>query len=915
MDEKNIALLGFVSKAADYLKDKLNDDAEEIKEIGKVDLDMIKSELSSKLDNSFSSTKNDADDLINAGQEAFESFISKKPKMIDEFADIFNVDFKKENDEKDEKIINHLMSILKEPVKQDEEDEYVEMISKAASLPVEEEKQEPVEIYKNDDKDQEIDDIFSEIMAHEENNNEDENIEEETIDDLFNNEEVKEEVEDKKEDSKITPGELKTILEDALGNVYKEINRSNEEILEKFKNVEDKINSSNNPLEVEEEPASFEDVETKDYEPIPLSESLRRLKGDEEYRGVYTYNSVLRKDYKEEKEDYDRNDLVSDYFKKLKNAFVDDKTNDEIAQLEDEKVSDDNNEETIEDNTQEETKTDEMVDAAYEAIAELDVDEVLSIDNLVKDVEKVANKVPAFVDHTNYVEMESTEEYVIEEPNKEEYASEIEENEIPIIEENVETSIKNVETDNVETNVELEDEIDEILSHTDVKEEEVEPSVEENSVDVDDILDLETLSSLLENLKVEEKANESSLEGNKENDVPTEETINETEEIHKDISKEIKPAVEEIQETLEEHTEPEIINILDENYEDIASKLQDVAIELNGENEPIVEEEPIIDETEPIVEEPQEVVEDEPVVEETVEPQIINIFEENYEDIASKLKNIVIELNGEVEPVKEEIKQEVENEPVESIIQDIPRFDELFDQLALDEESDAKESLDELSLQEENQEERTFIDEAYIEDYNNRTLDQIYIANPGLDALQESEELEEESVEDETSNIVLEEQENVEETKDEIDELLDDVDDDLASKLIKEREAEEAKNEVYESIKTLYPYLTNGFIKGVYELKESLARDYKDEEEIIILHRLVFRNVDGLRRFAEIMMSHDYMVNVDEKQMIVDAFKEHINCDGKILTDIFEVANQARLLTGEYEGYRIIEKDGDNQFE
>ena len=33
--------------------------------------------------------------------------------------------------------------------------------------------------------------------------------------------------------------------------------------------------------------------------------------------------------------------------------------------------------------------------------------------------------------------------------------------------------------------------------------------------------------------------------------------------------------------------------------------------------------------------------------------------------------------------------------------------------------------------------------------------------------------------------------------------------------------------------------------------------------------------------------------------------KEFVNTDGKILTNIFEIANQARLLHGEYEGYRV----------
>ena len=59
----------------------------------------------------------------------------------------------------------------------------------------------------------------------------------------------------------------------------------------------------------------------------------------------------------------------------------------------------------------------------------------------------------------------------------------------------------------------------------------------------------------------------------------------------------------------------------------------------------------------------------------------------------------------------------------------------------------------------------------------------------------------------------------------------------------------------------------------------------------------------------EVILAHGYAVNVDEKQMIVDVFKSHVNTDGRILTDIFEIANQAKLLDGEYEGYKIIEND------
>ena len=187
----------------------------------------------------------------------------------------------------------------------------------------------------------------------------------------------------------------------------------------------------------------------------------------------------------------------------------------------------------------------------------------------------------------------------------------------------------------------------------------------------------------------------------------------------------------------------------------------------------------------------------------------------------------------------------------------------------------------------------------YIEDYNKRSIDDIYIANPGA-------EEEKEDIEEASEDIVIEEPKD----KDAVSELLNDYDQNVAADIEdKLNKQEELKKEIYNSIKSIYPYLSNGFIKGVYDLKDSLSNEYKDGEEIIILHRLVFKDVVGLRKFVDIIMSHEYLVNVDEKQMIVDTFKEHINSDGKILTDIFEVANQAKLLTGEYEGYRIIEKN------
>ena len=115
--------------------------------------------------------------------------------------------------------------------------------------------------------------------------------------------------------------------------------------------------------------------------------------------------------------------------------------------------------------------------------------------------------------------------------------------------------------------------------------------------------------------------------------------------------------------------------------------------------------------------------------------------------------------------------------------------------------------------------------------------------------------------------------------------------------------------EVYDKIHAAYPYLSNGFIRSVYDLKETIAREYPLNEKIIILHRTSFNNVENLRQYVEITLKHGYMINADEKKMIVDAFRQHINTDGKIITSIFEVANQSALLSGEYEGYRVLFED------
>lgn len=133
---------------------------------------------------------------------------------------------------------------------------------------------------------------------------------------------------------------------------------------------------------------------------------------------------------------------------------------------------------------------------------------------------------------------------------------------------------------------------------------------------------------------------------------------------------------------------------------------------------------------------------------------------------------------------------------------------------------------------------------------------------------------------------------------------------DLRKQMMAEDEAlqqkEMANSDVYTKIHDAFPSLSVSFVRSVYDLKDSFASENPQESSIILLHRILFKNVDELRSFVEIVLNHDYNINADESKMIVDTFKQVANADGKIMTNIFEVANQANVLNGVYEGYRII---------
>ena len=148
-------------------------------------------------------------------------------------------------------------------------------------------------------------------------------------------------------------------------------------------------------------------------------------------------------------------------------------------------------------------------------------------------------------------------------------------------------------------------------------------------------------------------------------------TLEELTEVIGEIEEKVEPEVEvELIKEEEPIVVPERIeepyNYIEQDYADIAELLKNEVLELNGPVEPVKEEEVI--------------VEPEIIVPERVE-EPYNHIEQDYADIAELLKKEVLELNGPVEPVKEEEEVIVEPE-----LSELTNLDTLIDGLVVEEE-------------------------------------------------------------------------------------------------------------------------------------------------------------------------------------------------------------------------------------
>lgn len=285
-----------------------------------------------------------------------------------------------------------------------------------------------------------------------------------------------------------------------------------------------------------------------------------------------------------------------------------------------------------------------------------------------------------------------------------------------------------------------------------------------------------------------------------------------------------------------------------------------------------------------------DVIDDTLLIDEEADPAIDSIFSEIIEN-ESKPVEIEEEQTSEVE-TPEIIEVAIIEE--ETIKLDAPEFKKA----AIEEEPTKLEAPEfkEVAIEEEptnldatENKEDAVEEETENTDYS-KVFDDLPLENPGVD---------EEKVEETP----------VEETQTYVNTLIDELREQMVKEDAIKKEEEEKEKAIFNSVHEIYPNLSQEFVMAAYGLKQPLADEYPVNQKLIILHRISFDDVDNLRKFVEIGLSHDYTINADENKLIVDILKEFVNSDGKILTNIFEVANQGSVLHGNYEGYNIISNE------
>ncbi|MBQ0035968.1 MAG: hypothetical protein KBT35_03510 [Firmicutes bacterium] len=472
--------------------------------------------------------------------------------------------------------------------------------------------------------------------------------------------------------------------------------------------------------------------------------------------------------------------------------------------------------------------------------------------------------------------------------------------------------IDNIENEDVETN-DVENEDVEIENTNEVEDGDVDTSIEDYQIEENIEVATDELLENAEQIIIEEDTVESNSDGVLEDLIDNSEVDNEDiiiednnaiDDIEDEFLKQIVKAADEnkdinnaeFDELYESSNNDEIDSIFSEiidHENNVEERLAEETFSNNEEIEP-TEEIVIPKDEEPVIEE-DTVFEEEKV---EIQPaEEIVIPEEVQEEVA--VEEITIPEEVQDETVVEETEVlEKEEEITEPVVEDIPEvIEQPIEEPIIEPTIDVEGIVLTDALEDEIPVEEEYVDAKVDTEQELRTITN-YVPET-LDSL--VNEIKEEI---EPEITVQPSTESTAQT------YVSSLIDDLKKQMLEEEKAkvqeDEQRQAIYEEIHKSYPYLSSAFVKSVYDLKNSINDEYAEGMKVILLSRIIFKNVEELRQFAEVVMNHGYQINVDEKQMIVDCIKQLTNSRGKIIALIFDIANQAAALNGVYEGYRVI---------
>jgi len=114
----------------------------------------------------------------------------------------------------------------------------------------------------------------------------------------------------------------------------------------------------------------------------------------------------------------------------------------------------------------------------------------------------------------------------------------------------------------------------------------------------------------------------------------------------------------------------------------------------------------------------------------------------------------------------------------------------------------------------------------------------------------------------------------------------------------------EGKSPEIQEICRMYPYLKADFVESIYLKNDELNEKYPEDTLIRIAHKAKFPDQEAMEEFGVILEKNGYL-GCELGDNTIEVSKKMFTEDVRIISDIYNVANQAACLKGEYLGYEV----------